>query len=73
MTKKTQNNINYRPLIDDTKLRADIQRLGIDKQIGPLQRQAAKELVESFHGNEVYAWKENQHRGTFLNKADCKK
>lgn len=55
-----------KPLIDETRLRQDIRRRKIREMITPQVIKAAKDLVKSFHDNEVYSWKEDQHRPDFL-------
>lgn len=64
----TNKLLNYKPLIEETKLRKDIQKRGIKQRISDKARKAAQNLVDSFHGDEVLSWKEKEHDGTFLNR-----
>ncbi|WP_164506378.1 SAM-dependent DNA methyltransferase [Levilactobacillus lindianensis] len=58
--------VNYQPLIPLDQLKIDIKKRDIVAKITDEQRFAARELVKSFHGDEVYSWKENQKRPTFI-------
>ena len=55
-----------KPLIDEARLRRDIKKRNIRKMITPQVIKAATDFVNSFHNDEVYSWKEDQHRPDFL-------
>lgn len=59
------------PLIDLNKLHQDIIDKKIEASILPGQREAAKKLVASFHGKEVYSWGEDEKRPRFLDTLFC--
>lgn len=59
------------PLVDLTKLHDDIINQHIEASILPNQREAAKKLVQSFHGKEVYSWGEDEKRPRFLDTLFC--
>lgn len=58
--------INHGTIISDVDLRNDMAAQNTKALITKEKYEAAKRLVNSFHGDEVYKWKENQHRPDFL-------
>ncbi|WP_191363723.1 class I SAM-dependent DNA methyltransferase [Limosilactobacillus oris] len=58
--------VEQQPIISNVDLRNDMAKNRTRSLIGKEQIEAAKRLVSSFHGDEVYSWKENQHRPDFL-------
>ncbi|WP_295730401.1 DNA methyltransferase [uncultured Limosilactobacillus sp.] len=58
--------IYNKPLIDEGRLIQDIKKQNIRKMIDRRVMKAAQDFVDSFHGEEVYTWKEDQHRPDFL-------
>lgn len=58
------------PLVDVYRLRTEIVKSG-GLNISPEQKKAAKDLVASFHGDEVLSWGEDEKRPSFLDRLFC--